>query len=504
MLRKFVILIAVSAALAACGDDEKPSTTSNATTPDGGSTTNNLSTDAGTDPDSGTDDDAGDTDAGMASCTLPTPIVAGTEQTDALANDPARCGAPAYQWSRDESLGDIVEFGTSNTFQAALINAVAASENVVLPRAAEYDVQVEQFAYKTQDRGDLIDATGLVAFPTNLETDEPVQIVLLLHGTAGFTDECAPSAEQDSRALAAILATFGYIVVAPDYIGLKALGDPTGFKHPYLVGEATAIASLDAVRAVYKLPADKRGGLCPSTEFGYFGGSQGGHAALWVDRLAPYYARELTMLGGVATVPPADVLGQMDRALQAPVQATGNTVAFLGASADWYGQEGNLSDVFVSPLDVEIPAALGSSCDPESQVTIDPENLSDVFTTELLDAAQNGMLEDFGFAGCMTTENTIELTSVERIPSDLPSYGILNIFGENDSLVHTPIEREAFTRLCNAGMPYEYLECAGAGHVDATFWAISEIVTFLEARLNKEPFEPSCTPPAATMCSGTQ
>ena len=58
-----------------------------------------------------------------------------------------------------------------------------------------------------------------------------------------------------------------------------------------------------------------------------------GHAALWVDRLQPYYAPELELVGVVAAVPPADILGQMERALQSVVDATGNAAAFFGTTA---------------------------------------------------------------------------------------------------------------------------------------------------------------------------
>lgn len=58
------------------------------------------------------------------------------------------------------------------------------------------------------------------------------------------------------------LASSGYVVVAPNYISLRAFGDPTGFLHPYLVGQPTAIASLDAVRAAAK-HATKQEGVPP-------------------------------------------------------------------------------------------------------------------------------------------------------------------------------------------------------------------------------------------------
>src|SRR5690606_3781338 len=101
------------------------------------------------------------------------------------------------------------------------------------------------------------------------------------------------TAESETRLFAALLASYGYVAVAPDYLGLKNYGDPTGFLNPALVGQPTAVASIDAVRAALRLEPEERGGLCVPASFVAVGGSQGGHAALWVDRLAPHYAREL-------------------------------------------------------------------------------------------------------------------------------------------------------------------------------------------------------------------
>ena len=54
------------------------------------------------------------------------------------------------------------------------------------------------------------------------------------HGTSGFNDACAPSNDKDTRTLLGALAALGYVMVAPDSIGLRAFG-ATGFP-PYLVG----------------------------------------------------------------------------------------------------------------------------------------------------------------------------------------------------------------------------------------------------------------------------
>jgi len=326
---------------------------------------------------------------------------------------------------------------------------------------------------------------------------------MVLHGTSGFTDGCGPSAETDTAALAAALASIGYIVVAPDYIGLKNDPPPTGFLHPYLVGQATAIASLDAARAVLRLPEEIReGGARPSARLAVVGGSQGGHAALWVDRLAPYYAREIEVVGIATTVPPADMLGEGTLALTTKRESTDNMVAFYGASAGWYGAEGKLAEVLLPPLDQEVPAALGAGCDP-GDLLAGKDMLSAIFQPAVLDAAASGALGELAPWGCMAAENGLTTTSVSRIQKDAASYGILFVTGEADTLVDTPTERVAFEALCDAGMPMRYLECAGASHTKATTWALPEILTFLGDRVAGKPFEKACSTSAPVPCAGT-
>lgn len=505
LIGRLGILFMVIAALGACADDaggDEAHHTLDASAPDADSAGDAADAldDAGDDP-----KDAGHDAAAPACEAFPSALIAGTPQTDELAEDPSHCGQSSYAWLDDPTLGDVTEYGVSKDISAALIEGLLASEGVTPPREVAYNARVQQFAYTTQDRGELIDASAMVAYPSNAEpSDGPLEVILLLHGTTGFNDACAPSGDLASQGLAALLASFGYFVVAPDYIGLKGVGDATGFLHPYLVGQATAIASLDAVRAAAKLPADKRGGWCVEPEVVAFGGSQGGHAALWVDRLAPYYAREIELLGTVATVPPADMVGQMDRALEQLVDATGNTVAFLGASAGWYGHAERLDEVFVSPLDEQVPAALGAECNPGDSVG-EPTSTADIFQPALVEAASNDTLADVVPWGCMTAENGLTTTSVARIAPESESYGILYVLGENDDLVHTPIERDAFETLCAQGMQMQFLECAGASHTEATFFAMPELLDFVDARFAREPFtgEGVCQVDAPVECRGT-
>jgi len=496
-----LILLSAVAALPACGDDgDDPAPTTTSTT-----NTTTTTGEGGADGEGGGGTGGGGAGGGTAAVDFPDPIVAGTPETDALADAPAQCGQPAHAWRKDLELGRISAHESQASYSAAVLEALLGAAVGDVPLELRYDVEVHLVTYLTQDRGQEIEATTLVAWPVNVPADaEALPTLLVLHGTTGFMDGCGSSADATWGALAAAFASAGFAVVAPDYIGLKATAPPTGSLHPYLVGQATAIASLDAVRTLGRLPPEiLKGEGRPSPRLAVLGGSQGGHAALWVDRLAPYYARELELVGVAATVPPSDLVGQAELALTTLRPSTGNMVAFYGASSGWYGAGDDLAQVFVPPLDADVPAALAGSCNP-GDLFSGASSLEEIFQPEVLEAAAAGTYTDVEPWGCMGVENGLTTTSIARIQQDPASYGILFVTGEADELVDTPTERVAYETLCNAGMPVQYLECAEASHTDATTWALPEIVTFLQARLAGEAFAPSCEASAPETCQGTQ
>lgn len=444
-------------------------------------------------------------DVAEEGCPFPSPLLGSTPQTAALAESPAQCGQPAHAWLDGPELGQVTGLVHKITIPKQLIEDLAASESWALPRPVEHEVSVDQLRYMTQDRGKLVEATASIAWPTDLPPGTPPRdILLLLHGTTGFTDQCAPSNDLGGQGFAALFAAWGYMVVAPDFIGLKGAGEPTGFPHPYLVGQPTAIASLDAVRAVANLDPEQRGGVCLSPRVVAFGISQGGHAALWVDRLQPYYAAELDLLGTVASVPPTDMLAQVERTLQAPIPGTANTIAMLFTMASWYGGEDHLSELFVPPLDTQIPAALAASCSPGDDVG-DLSKLEEVFQPPILEAAAAGTFAALDPWGCYTAESGLTSTSIPRLVPAAPTYGILFVLGADDTLVHTPTERESVEVLCGQGMPIVSLECAGADHIEATIFALPEILDFIDARVAGATVDPAteCVAGPAVTCAGT-
>lgn len=147
-------------------------------------------------------------------------------------------------------------------------------------------------------------ASGLVVVPTGGDPDRPWPVIDWDHGTTGYARHCAPSAQERpfwSGGLYPVkkLIAEGWAIVATDYIGLGTEGP-----HPYLLGPASAYASLDAVRAARQLDEANLG---PSTVV--WGHSQGGGAALWTGALAREYAPDVWIRGvaafAAASDPPA-------------------------------------------------------------------------------------------------------------------------------------------------------------------------------------------------------
>jgi dienelactone hydrolase len=421
----------------------------------------------------------------------------------------ARCGAAPYQWVVSSLLGDVLDSSAKASHTPLDLNYAlyeAKNQNALKTnRLSKYGTKSRLVRYQTQDRGKLIDATTLVTLP-DVSDARTFPILLVLHGTAGFNDACAPSREvaddllggfsDGTAVLLSLFASFGYITVAPDYIGLKSMGSPTGFLHPYLVAEPTAIASLDSVRAAKKLLA---GSNVTPGELVVMGGSQGGHAAAFVNRYAPHYAPELTIKGSVWDVPPTDLVGHAKLALTSWRSSTDNLIAFTTTFDSWYGSApGGLGSALLAPYVSTVPAALANSCSP-GDVFANGASLQTVFTPAFRAAGASS-----GFAGvapwaCYAEENSLPTTSVPKLDS-VPS---LFLLGQNDDLVDPAVERASFQKLCAQGHVLTYLECAGASHTKPLTYAFDQWLDFLEARIAGTPLTGTCVVKPAEHCTST-
>lgn len=142
--------------------------------------------------------------------------------------------------------------------------------------------------------------SGLLFVPPTPPPPGGRDIVAVTHGTVGVAPKCAVSNGTAYWPHIDGLAQFlraGDAVVVPDYQGLGTSGP-----HPYLVGDAEATSTLDAVRAAGLFAPAHAG-----TRFVVWGASQGGQAALFTGQEARAYAPDLKLVGVAAAAPATDL-----------------------------------------------------------------------------------------------------------------------------------------------------------------------------------------------------
>ncbi len=415
---------------------------------------------------------------------------------------PGACGIAPYSWLPADQVGQVVTFEEAflTDLEPATVDDLLAGAGFEALTPVSYGVRNFLLRYTTQDRGALVEATAVVGVPLGLAPDAQVPVAMWLHGTTGFVDACAPSRKIDGLAASILLASRGFVTVAPDYIGLTGFGEssPDAFPHPYMVAEPTALAALDAVRAALAAVADPSHAADLAVtgdpaRVVVIGGSQGGHGALFTERYAPHYAPELTLAAVAAAVPPSDLVSQSEWAA-AHWGRTATTLAPAVVSMSrWYGAPDDLGGVLTDlpPLHLSTGLAqlMAEHCGvPPALDALD--DLDQLYQPAFLAAAAAGDWDALPPWGCYLAENSLPTTSVPRV-SDTP---ILTVYGELDDIVRTPLERASVATLCAQGYRIEYLECAGEAHTGGGVAAMPYMMDWLDARLSDAPW------PAADLC----
>lgn len=419
----------------------------------------------------------------------------------------AHCGMPEYSLLAREEVGHLVEYESVPlwTLSAEAIEGILeeAGGGGLAPLA--YGVKTYRYRYTTQDRGRQVEATSFLVIPTG-NPPETLPIALSTHGTTGFSDPCAPTASMvEGPAVAALMTSFGYISVAPDYIGMAGFGEPSEVVHGYLIGEQTAIGSLDAVRAAEELlealesPVQSNGQVIP------WGGSQGGFAAFFAGLYADYYTPEYEIPAILALIAPLDLKPLMEAFTPQKGSGTGLVAASMAAMQIWYGDQLDLTQFFTNREPFFLADTLmervfvTEECNPGEG--IEDEQIEAVFTEEFRNAMAAGDWSEFPKLDCFMRENSPVSTSVS--PLSWPPILIAN--GNEDSLVIVREMDEPFNQLCEQGYRLQHIECQNAAHSQGAIYSLPEQRDWLAARLAGEPIaeEDLCILTEPVCCEGT-
>jgi len=151
----------------------------------------------------------------------------------------------------------------------------------------------------TSLEGTPVAVTGLVMAPPGPAPAGGWRLLGLAHGTAGITDDVAPSRTLEGGELEAAPSAVaaGYVVAITDYEGLGTPG-----VHPYLVGASEGRGVLDSIAAARQLP-----GLEVEDRYAIWGYSQGGHAAAWAHELDAAWGPGVPLVGTVVGAPATEM-----------------------------------------------------------------------------------------------------------------------------------------------------------------------------------------------------
>lgn len=256
--------------------------------------------------------------------------------------EPAVCGQDPYHWLPPSEVGETLfweEYQLSG-LTADFVNSTLATMGYELLNPVPYGARNFKMRYTTQDKGAKVEATSVVGVPVGMG-DGPLPVVLWLHPTVGYNDSAAPSADPLlGPGQTSVLSALGYISVAPDGLGIIGFGEPSpeGTIHPYLIGEPTAIAGFDAVRAALDyLAADPDLPDGDPNRIILWGAFQGGHAVFFTELCAPHYALEFEVVAAAAAIPGTDVTAQAAHGVQHWSATTEVLVAAMVAMKTWYG-----------------------------------------------------------------------------------------------------------------------------------------------------------------------
>jgi alpha-beta hydrolase superfamily lysophospholipase len=314
-------------------------------------------------------------------------------------------------------------------------------------------------------------ASALVVVPATMAL-RGVPVVAWAHGTTGIARHTAPSLLDDPFARGAMPAPAGVIergwaIVATDYVGLGTQGN-----HRYLVGEESAYAVLDAVRAAEAaMDLDRLGPIV------VWGHSQGGGAALWSGVVASGPGRHSSLpLAGIAALSPASDL---------PALAT--TLGDVPGGAIFAAY--TISGIADAYDDVSLAAWVRPGCRRLVRLLA----AHGIQGTDALVSVVGGLVAPSPLWARDPTTGALGRRLAENVPLGTIDVPVLIGQGGSDRLV-TPAAQESYVAaLREAGTDVYYRTYAGFDHVSVVRPGsplIDELLTWTEDRFAGRPVTP--------------
>lgn len=383
--------------------------------------------------------------------------------------------------------GEILEARLLDSYSIDTINGlIAGFYPASNQRWAQYAVDHYQIRFTTTNEAGESIAIRSDLYVPRVDGPTPFPVFVYGAGTTGIGNECAPLDEAARQRNWGNYRTHMLSYAAQGYIGALPLWqgyDDPQRTHPYFISELEGYILLDATRALYNFFAQPFAGeiwAWPLDAVFYGGYSQGAHGAFAADKMAPWYAPELSIKGiiGHASAPSVEALLR-ERPSLAPY--------IVYAYREFYGND------VIDPADVFLPQWSATFDDDAPTKCVDevyryypssPQQMYQPAFLELLMTQQLG--EVFPHFQQTLDMNYAATWTNTRTPA-------LMLHGGVDPIVTQQTAEEFIDRLCQMGKPVTYYLYPGADHFVTRQQSFADTVDWMQAILRSENPATTCT-----------
>jgi pimeloyl-ACP methyl ester carboxylesterase len=286
--------------------------------------------------------------------------------------------------------GDIVQTNSLGSRTVNDIQQILTNINMTIPFTLNYSVETFSINYYTTDgNGNQTIASGAVIIP---QGGSNLPLVSIQHGTQTKDNLVASVSPLNSTEgiVGLIMASMGYLVVVPDYLGFGV----SNVMHPYIHAESLIPSVIDIMRAgktyssLNQITLDGRIFLT-----GY---SEGGYTTLVTQRaIEEEYFQEFDLIAVAPMAGPYDLYGMMQTLFQTGQYNHTAYVAFiLTAYNNIYGWN-RLSDFFNAPYSSVVQNLFDGSKTFSEVVNQLPSTFSALVDSNFVSNVRNGNEQDF-------------------------------------------------------------------------------------------------------------
>lgn len=338
-----------------------------------------------------------------------------------------------------------------------------------------HDVRFVRIRYRTTYKGKHIIASGLISYPLDCPPDYPLMVV---QNGIIFGNREAPSAfslsflkPEESRFIGyEFLATAGYLVMFPDWIGF---GDSSEILFPMYNYEYSASASIDMMKATFEWIQSRS--IPVGDKLFIAGYSMGGYTANCLlhelETSRPFGSRRpvtATALGAGGY----DLVSVMGNAITGRSSARPAQVAMLLASYNetnsWHRP---LADFFKEPHASNIPGLLSGRFDTEAISKRLPPDLASLLNPDFVDDLAHGRERRFTRA---LAANSIHDWS--------PASPVRLYHSKNDERIPFSDSRNAYRNMINGGSEHvKLVELPGDDHYNSVFGFMELVIPWFES-----------------------